>query len=202
MGSGWRSVGWFLAAGLVASAVAQGGEFYQDFRGRAGVPPVLTLFGGDPAKAMKTDAEGLRLTISGGEGPVQMKTLDTGVRQGRLRVTRQGSELVFAAAAGDSPEFQEVHRTDARPDPLTALRVCANSGGSPTPVSVRLVDLRIRADSLSGAAGRRAADRGSGWLVLLLVLVIGAGAAAVVWRQGWWNRWLGAVGFGRKPESE
>lgn len=71
-------------------------------------------------------------------------------RRGRLRISRQADSLSFLVAEDRSEEFQQLHSAVAFTGDLMGLRISANTSGATSALTVRLVDLQIRADALPG----------------------------------------------------
>ena len=97
-------------------------------------------------------------------------------RRGQLRISRVGSELLFAVAEGLSDEFVEFHRAPVGSGDVKTLRISANTHDVPAAVSICLTDLRIRADRLpvtAPQAVRRSWLAVLGWLFVLAI--VGAG---------------------------
>jgi hypothetical protein len=138
---------------------------------------------------------------SGGKRVFDQKTRETTVRKGQLRVARRSSEVTFLATKGENDEFQELHRVEARTDDLPALRIMASAGGTPTAVNVRLLDLRITADRLGGAA-RPPERRGIGWLVACVVGVIVVASGVWAWRKRLWSTTLAWCRSRRTPKEK
>ncbi len=245
---------------LLSSLGQMDEEFYQDFRGGASIHPILSQFGPDSARAIRQEAEGLRITLpagrkdrsavgvaprfrisgdfeitvgyeilaadtpSGGLGAgvkvwgkiaseefqamtlahlirpkegsgfvaifahesdgkrvFKTESLATDAKRGRLRLARTGSELSFLVAEGEGETFDELQRVTVGTSDVVALRIPASTANDPSGLSIRLLDLRIRADDLPAAQAR---TRGSwGWVVVwvLVVAVIGTGGF-LLWR--------------------
>jgi len=113
----------------------------------------------------------------------QVKKLASDAKRGRLRLTRTGSELAFAVAEGEGETFQELQRVKISTGDVLALRTSANSSGDACGASIRLVDLRIRADDLPAKVGP---GQGESWIWLgvsvLSGAVVGMGGI-LLWRQ-------------------
>lgn len=113
----------------------------------------------------------------------KQKVLSTEAKRGRLRLARTGSELSFLAAEEDKDAFQEIQRVSAGRGDVTPLRISANTSGAACGVTVRLANLRIRAEDLPGEPTKLRRSTSRGWLVvwLLVIAVVGTGAA-LSWR--------------------
>jgi hypothetical protein len=125
-----------------------------------------------------------------GKRDFKQKLLASGAaKKGRLRLARTGSDLSFLVAEGESDTFEELHRVSVRPDDVKPLRITASTNNAACGVSIRLVDLRIRADQLPGAA--RPAETGGWrvWLVaFLLVIAVGVTGGFLLWRYRPWEQ--------------
>ena len=122
-----------------------------------------------------------------GKREFREKLLDGGAEtRGRLRLARTGSELSYLVAFGESDAFDELHRVFVRTGDVEPLRISASTSNAASGLTVRLVDLRIRADQLPRTP--KPAERGSlaVWLLALLLIiavVLGGGFLAP---NGFW----------------
>jgi phage FluMu protein Com len=100
--------------------------------------------------------------------------VDAVSRSGRLRIVRAGTVAVFFAAEGDGGEFREIYRCPVVPDPLRMVRLGAYTGQAHEPVDVRVLDMRIRAESLADEliAAAEVDEDASGWLVVALIVTL------------------------------
>jgi hypothetical protein len=117
----------------------------------------------------------------GGKRVFKRKARATDVKKGRLRLARTGSELSFLVAEGEDETFEELQRVTVGTSDVASLRIPASAPNDPSELSIRLLDLRIRADDLP-ATGRK--ERAAwGWVVVwvLVIGVIGAGSF-LLWR--------------------
>jgi hypothetical protein len=125
-----------------------------------------------------------------GKREFREKLLDSGGEaKGRLRLARTGSELSFLVALGESDAFDELHRASVRTDDVGPLRISASTHNAASSLTVRLVDLRIRADQLPRTP--KPAERGSlaVWLLaLLLIIAVVLGGGFLVCRDWLWPR--------------
>src|SRR5262249_32231296 len=71
-------------------------------------------------------------------------------KRGRLGLRRVGKELVFLTADAPDAELEEVDRLPFTDRTIRAVRLFADDGGSATAVDVRLKDIAIRAEEISG----------------------------------------------------
>jgi serine/threonine protein kinase len=107
-------------------------------------------------------------------------------KSGRLRLTRQGTEVTFWAAEGEGAELRKLGRCELGPEDLTMVRMSATPGQAPEPVEVRLVDVRVRSDTPippADADGKPSAGMKKGVaIVVVLGLAFTAGLVALaVW---------------------
>ncbi len=125
-----------------------------------------------------------------GKRDFKQKLLDSGAGQkGRLRLARTGSELRLLVADGIIGEFDELHRVSVKTDDVKPLRVSVSTNNVASGLSVRLVDLRIRADRLAAAAAPAETGGIGVWLVtLLLITAVGGTGGFLLWRYWPWRR--------------
>ncbi|HUT91538.1 MAG TPA: DUF1583 domain-containing protein [Thermoguttaceae bacterium] len=110
-------------------------------------------------------------------------------KKGRLRLARTGSELSFLVAEGEGDTFEELHRVSVRPDDVKPLRITASTNNAACGLSVRLVDLRIRADQLPGAAKPAETGGWGVWLVaFLLIIAVGVTGGFLLWLYRPWEQ--------------
>lgn len=122
-----------------------------------------------------------------GDRDLRAKSLATEAHFGRLRLTRTGSELVFLAAEKNSETFQELQRVEVGTDAVMELRISANTSGVACGLSIRLFDLRVRADELTAAAPPKKSSKR--WLVIwLLAIAITGTSGFLLWRYQPWRR--------------
>ncbi len=122
-----------------------------------------------------------------GDRDFENKSLPAETRAGRLRLMRTGSELIFLAAEGENGDFQELLRASVSTDAMTALRLSANTSDAASGLSLRLLDLRIRATDLLGAAPPKKRSYASLVIWLSVILVVGGGGY-LLWRYRPWQR--------------
>ncbi len=93
---------------------------------------------------------------------------------GRLRLSRTGSILTYAAADGEDGEFRDFHVTEIGTGDITSLRIQATASGGAVPVDVRLHNLTIRANRLDNRAVGSAASGGVDklWIVGIVNVVV------------------------------
>jgi DNA-directed RNA polymerase subunit RPC12/RpoP len=103
---------------------------------------------------------------------------------GRLRVTREGANIVVEAAEGNSDAFRELRRYEWDKADLKRVELTAYPGRAPNAVVVRVMDLQIRAESLPGLPDLPDAPPPTGsriGLVIGLMLAFGLTAALAVY---------------------
>jgi RNA polymerase sigma factor (sigma-70 family) len=93
----------------------------------------------------------------------------SGIRTGWLRIVRGGNVLSFFVAEGGD-NFKFVHHETFSPTDVKQVLIAATMGGPEASEDVRILDLRIRADSLPGTSGGPTTARDRGWLVYALVV--------------------------------
>lgn len=130
---------------------------------------------------VKADAAGPADAASAEPGP----PAKIGPEAGRLRLVREGITLRFLAADAGSDAFRELRRAEFGGEDVKAVALLADTGGTQSPLTVRLTGLTIRADALPyGPPPGRQASVWSVWSVL------GAAGAAVLAVCGvlYWRR--------------
>ena len=102
---------------------------------------------------------------------------------GRMGIRRIKKELVFVATLTPGGEPEEIGRMPFTDRTIRPLRLFADPGGSPTAIDVRISQLDVRAEEITGGAtviGPKSYSRWW-WLAAPLAGVMGYG----VWR--WWT---------------
>ncbi len=84
-----------------------------------------------------------RNTIREGKPYHSVKYVPTSSAAGRLRLTRRGAEVAFAAAENGRDAFQVLCRYTLGADDLNMVRIAAQPGRAPAAVDLRIVDLTI-----------------------------------------------------------
>lgn len=119
----------------------------------------------------------------GDEGRVfETKSLTTDAKTGRLRLARTGSELSFLVAEGESETFDELQRATIGPDDVVALRITANTGDVACAVTIRFLDLRIRAEDLPERQGGSTGFWGR-YVVGFVLLQVAGVSGFLLWRH-------------------
>jgi len=110
---------------------------------------------------------------------ISMDYLAGAAKTGRLRLTRRAAVLFFYGSKG-SDDFTLLKQYPFAADDLSEVRLVGSTGEADAALDVRVLDLRIRAESLPGmpAAGPAVVE-GKEWLVIVLggslVLALGLG---------------------------
>ncbi|HEY1380011.1 MAG TPA: protein kinase, partial [Gemmataceae bacterium] len=99
---------------------------------------------------------------------------------GRLRMARQGRQVLLQVADASSDQFRIVAGFDFGSDALKMVRLAAYPGESTEPVDVRLVDLRVRGGSVTAAPQTAAGDGAAGRSRRWLTAAAGVGLAVAV----------------------
>lgn len=113
----------------------------------------------------------------------KMKTFPTTSKAGKLRMKRAGSTISYQVADGSSNEFRELMQ-DEFVSEKCVVRLAVSTGGSPTDLDVRLVDLRITAEELP--TGRITGEESGGWVLPVLLGVAAVALAGLGFY--WWRR--------------
>jgi hypothetical protein len=115
----------------------------------------------------------------------QVRTFPTLATAGRLCIRRVGSSLHYLIADGLNGDLQEIAQAEIGTEDLRSIRLAANTGGSPSALDVRLLDLRIGSDRLPNQPTHRSSV--SGWWLVLggvgVVLLLVAGGVVYARRR-------------------
>jgi hypothetical protein len=76
----------------------------------------------------------------------------TQAKAGRLRLTRVGADLSYLVSEGPGDEFTLVHKESFGPREVRQVRVVAMTSGHTAALTVRVKDLRIRAEAFTRVA--------------------------------------------------
>ena len=144
----------------------------------ASTPPQMTTL----AHLVSPTNEARWVSIFAPEGPgknlqFRDQRLPPDLKTGRLRLIRTGNVLSFQMAAGkEEGPFQELYRTDVKPDDVEVVRIQANTHGASSGVGLRLLKLTVRADRLLGMVEEEVEDVWV-WVVswVLVLSLLGAG---------------------------
>lgn len=112
----------------------------------------------------------------------EIKTTDA--MSGRLRLKRSGTTLHYLVAEGDSEEFVELRKSEFPRGELVQVYFVAQSGGSPTTVSVIWTELDLRADEL--VRSHKAVRKPVMWTLVAAVAVgmlLAVGVGVLQWRR-------------------
>jgi RNA polymerase sigma factor (sigma-70 family) len=104
------------------------------------------------------------------------------IRTGRLRMVRGGDQLAFYAAEGTSEDFQFIRHEPFPSADVKQIMIAAIVGGPQALEDVRILDLRVRADSLAetGDGPATLAERRS------LLYVLAGGVALTLLLGAFW----------------
>lgn len=75
--------------------------------------------------------------------------LPTDVTEGKLRLVRKGSKLIYMTGRKGEDYFEELREEEFGTYPLTAVRAAADTGGAAVKVDVLIEELEIRAGDMS-----------------------------------------------------
>jgi hypothetical protein len=113
-----------------------------------------------------------------------------GSLKGRLRLSRLGNNIRFAASGDGEQEMQELRVAEFGSEPVTTIRAVADPGGSTSPLEVILLELVIKSDKLTTEATRfEQAGTSNSWKIGLTVVIAGSFIGGFVW----WRRHRSAV---------
>jgi hypothetical protein len=101
-------------------------------------------------------------------------------QHGKLCFRREKTEVVCLAADNPKDPLRELGRVPFSGRFVRQMRLFADTGGSPTPVDVRVRELIVRADEITGGMPL-AKDGGWGWWVLIAVSLSGVTGIGLVW---------------------
>jgi len=106
--------------------------------------------------------------------------------RGQLRLVRTGSVLRFLVTEGEEVSFREIRQIEYTDKDISQLRFGVDTGGSPGPVEVRLIDLRVRSEELP----MESAPKKGTFHVWRIILSLGVGGLSLVLVTGllWWKK--------------
>jgi len=107
-------------------------------------------------------------------------------QKGRIGLRRVKKELIFLASDDPLAPPEEIGRRPFSDGTVRAVRLFADAGGAPTALHVRVLDVEMRAEEITGGVPRKEA-KGWGWW-WLLALAPAAGAGLLVWGWRVWRR--------------
>jgi serine/threonine protein kinase len=131
------------------------------------------------------------MTTMAGKRKYNMNDFSAAGSSGRVRLTRNGAEVVFSVADATGGDFQELWRVELGTEDLTMVRICAYTGHAFESVDVHLVDLKVRSESIDpdpSASGPTAAEggrKGSGRSWLFTLLFGGLGVTLLLIAAAW-----------------
>jgi hypothetical protein len=132
---------------------------------------------------------GYAIHSSFGGGKGQKKDEDRFVaaksKRGQMGLRRVKDELIFLAAE-DGGELREIDRMPFTEETIRAVRFFADPGGSPTVVDVRVRQIEMRAEEITGGVTEKDASLSPWWWLLLLIPLSAAAAGGGFWF--WWSR--------------
>jgi Protein of unknown function (DUF1583) len=73
----------------------------------------------------------------------------TQAKAGRLRLARTGAELTFLASEGPNDDFTQIHKETFGQNDVNHVRIVATTSGVTAALTVRVKDLRVRAQSFN-----------------------------------------------------
>jgi hypothetical protein len=104
----------------------------------------------------------------------------TTAKRGRIGLRRVKKELIFLAADDPGDELKEIGRLPFTDRTIRPVRIFVDAGGSPTMVDVRVRDLQMRAESLTGGVPTKE-EAVSIWRYVWILAVI-ASLGLLFWR--------------------
>lgn len=105
-------------------------------------------------------------------------TIPTTGNQGRLVIRREKGDVVCLAADKPASELREVKRIPFTDKRIRYLKLHADCGGSPTGVTARLTNVRVRADEVVGGLSQTELDSGWSFSWAWVPVTIACGVAA------------------------
>lgn len=105
----------------------------------------------------------------------------TQAKAGRLRLARTGAELEFLASEGPDADFIPIHKETFGQNDVNHVRVVATTSGVTAALTVRVKDLRVRAQSFNKV--QPAIQKKAWWkpLVPVIILVIVLALGLLLW---------------------
>jgi hypothetical protein len=105
-----------------------------------------------------------------------------GGSRGRIGLRRINSELIFLAGDGPEGELQELDRLPFPDRTVRTMRLFGSPAGSASGVDVRIREIRIRAEEITGGVTEKVANAWNWWWFLVLVPILGF-VLFWVWRR-------------------
>ncbi len=132
------------------------------------------------------DGSGCVLQTAAGESVGRVKDVDRFVPsaspRGRIGLRRLSNELLFLSADTPTEPLREIDRLPFTDRTIRAVRVFADSGGSPTAVDVRVGQIEIRAEEIASGLPKREPKQWSWTWLWVVVAVAGGGLGLWTWR--------------------
>lgn len=126
-------------------------------------------------------------TADGGKRTHDTKGFPAGedARRGQFRLARRGKQLRLLAATDKVPEFVEARAIDFGDEPVTLVRVTADTGGAPAAVEVVLKEIVIKTDSLTTDSQRLEKSSSAAMWVMGGVVLLAGGCLVgfLLWRR-------------------
>lgn len=107
----------------------------------------------------------------------------TGDKRGRIGLKRVKKELIFLASKTPADPLEEIQRWPFTDRTIRAVRLFADPGGAPTAVDVRLRQIEVRAEEITGGQPRSELGRWRWWWPAAAGVALVAAGAFVVARR-------------------
>jgi hypothetical protein len=114
----------------------------------------------------------------------EYKFVASTVQWGRLGMRRVKKELIFVAADTPGAELQEIGRMPFTDRTIRVMRLFADPGGSATAIDVRVGQIDVRAEEITGGVPVVGPKKPTKWWLWLAVPIVGVGMYGL-WR---WRR--------------
>ena len=85
----------------------------------------------------------------------QIKIVSTKSISGKIGLKREKNDLIFLAAESPTADLIELHRFPFTDETIRSVRFFGDPGGSPTSLEVRLTDMTISAEEITGGIPKR-----------------------------------------------
>jgi hypothetical protein len=125
------------------------------------------------------------MAVHGGKGKEEYVFVKGTSKRGRIGLRRVKKELIFLAAESPSGPLEEIGRLAFTDHTIQTVRIYADPGGSPTAVDVRVRDVRVKADEITGGMPEIAPGTATRWWLWGGLGAIGAAFLFCLW----WLRW-------------